>query len=58
MVPLSKLYIGGFLVTQGVYTGVEDFKEKIVRQLMVFPPRTLLPWAAFLRLSADRLSDD
>ena len=28
--------LGGFLVTQGVYTGVEDFRDKIVRQLIVF----------------------
>lgn len=26
---------GGFLVTQGVYTGVEDYNKSIVRQLMV-----------------------
>lgn len=26
---------GGFLVTQGVYTGIEDFNKPIVRQLMV-----------------------
>ena len=26
---------GGYLVTQGVYTGVEDFDKPIVRQLMV-----------------------
>lgn len=26
---------GGFLVTQGVYTGIEDFDKAIVRQLMV-----------------------
>lgn len=26
---------GGFLVTQGVYVGVEDFNKKIVRHLMV-----------------------
>lgn len=29
---------GGFLVTQGVYTGAEDFRHKIVRQLMVNHP--------------------
>lgn len=28
-------YLGGYLVTQGVYTGVEDFKDKIARHLMV-----------------------
>ena len=26
---------GGYLVTQGVYTGLEDFNKYIVRQLMV-----------------------
>jgi hypothetical protein len=26
---------GGYLVTQGVYTGTEDFNKAIVRQLMV-----------------------
>ena len=26
---------GGFLVTQGVYTGIEDFNKGVVRQLMV-----------------------
>lgn len=26
---------GGFLVTQGVYTGPEDFNKPVVRQLMV-----------------------
>ena len=31
---------GGYLVTQGVYTGIEDFNKHIVRQLMV---RTLPP---------------
>ena len=29
---------GGFLVTQGVYTGVEDFSRPVVRQLMVRHP--------------------
>ncbi|RPA92619.1 hypothetical protein L873DRAFT_159152 [Choiromyces venosus 120613-1] len=33
---------GGFLVTQGVYTGVEDFKDKIVRQLII--ERRLAPF--------------
>lgn len=27
---------GGFLVTQGVYTGVEDYNKSVVRQLMVW----------------------
>lgn len=26
---------GGYLVTQGVYTGIEDFNKSIVRQFMV-----------------------
>ena len=26
---------GGYLVTQGVYTGIEDYNKGIVRQLMV-----------------------
>lgn len=26
---------GGYLVTQGVYTGIEDYNKAIVRQLMV-----------------------
>lgn len=30
---------GGFLVTQGVYTGIEDYNKTIVRQLMVRNPR-------------------
>jgi hypothetical protein len=30
---------GGYLVTQGVYTGTEDFNKAIVRQLMVFKKR-------------------
>lgn len=29
---------GGYLVTQGVYTGVEDYSKPIVRQLMVRGP--------------------
>lgn len=29
---------GGYLVTQGVYTGTEDFNKEIVRQLMVRQP--------------------
>lgn len=28
---------GGYLVTQGVYTGIEDFDKATVRQLMVRP---------------------
>ena len=26
---------GGYLVTMGVYTGIEDFSKPIVRQMMV-----------------------
>lgn len=26
---------GGYLVTQGVYTGIEDYNKGVVRQLMV-----------------------
>ena len=26
---------GGYLVTQGVYTGTEDYNKSVVRQLMV-----------------------
>ncbi|KAL8638677.1 MAG: hypothetical protein Q9228_004190 [Teloschistes exilis] len=33
---------GGFLVTQGVYTGIEDFDKSIVRQLMI--ERRLAPF--------------
>lgn len=29
---------GGYLVTQGVYTGIEDYNKGIVRQLMVGNP--------------------
>lgn len=28
---------GGYLVTQGVYVGTEDFNKAVVRQLMVGP---------------------
>ena len=36
---------GGFCVTQGVYTGTEDFNKPIVRQLMVIstPPEPAEP---------------
>ena len=27
---------GGYLVTQGVYTGIEDYNKSVVRQLMVW----------------------
>lgn len=32
---------GGYLVTQGVYVGAEDFNKGIVRQLMVGVPANL-----------------
>jgi hypothetical protein len=34
---------GGYLVTQGVYVGIEDYNKSIVRQLMVcsFAPHTI-----------------
>lgn len=37
------MLLGGYLVTQGVYTGVEDFKDKIVRHLIVGSPRKFSP---------------
>ncbi|KAL8933813.1 MAG: hypothetical protein Q9216_006201 [Gyalolechia sp. 2 TL-2023] len=33
---------GGYLVTQGVYTGIEDFDKRVVRQLMI--ERRLAPF--------------
>lgn len=33
---------GGYLVTQGVYVGTEDFNKATVRQLMVIRPTPLL----------------
>lgn len=33
---------GGYLVTQGVYVGTEDFNKPIVRQLMVWMNRSFL----------------
>ena len=42
---------GGFCVTQGVYTGTEDFNKPIVRQLMVLS--TLLEPAETLLISSD-----
>jgi len=27
---------GGYLVTQGVYTGIEDYNKSVTRQLMVW----------------------
>lgn len=33
---------GGYLVTQGVYVGTEDFNKAVVRQLMVILNDSLL----------------
>lgn len=42
---------GGYLVTQGVYTGIEDYNKAVVRQLMV-----RLDWTQRLgRVEEDRL---
>jgi hypothetical protein len=45
---------GGFCVTQGVYTGPEDFNKAIVRQLMVIilSPMASDAFTNFHRLSA------
>ena len=32
---------GGYLVTQGVYTGIEDYNKGVVRQLMVSSPEEI-----------------
>ncbi|RPA77644.1 hypothetical protein BJ508DRAFT_330026 [Ascobolus immersus RN42] len=47
---------GGFLVTQGVYTGAEDFKHKIVRQLMI--ERRLAPFFKGLSDHEDDWTDE
>jgi hypothetical protein len=39
---------GGYLVTQGVYVGVEDYNKTVVRQLMVSSIRLRLPPLTFL----------
>lgn len=41
------------MVTQGVYTGVEDFKDKIVRHLMVwrFKDLPLKFWVVLIQVS-------
>lgn len=44
---------GGFLVTQGVYTGIEDFDKNIVRQLTV----RCLPIMRASELISNRLKD-
>ncbi|KAI5782632.1 hypothetical protein EDC01DRAFT_751610 [Geopyxis carbonaria] len=46
---------GGFLVTQGVYTGTEDFKDKIVRHFMI--ERRLAPFFKGLRDHEDDWTD-
>ncbi len=49
---------GGYLVTQGVYVGTEDFNKGVVRQLMVSSSSQLLPDGCSLplcRLSVDWL---
>jgi hypothetical protein len=33
---------GGYLVTQGTYTGLEDFNKSVVRQLMVSSARFMI----------------
>ena len=45
---------GGYLVTQGVYTGIEDFSKVIVRHLMV----SFVGCFAKLNNSWDRLNDN
>ena len=40
---------GGFLVTHGVYTGTEDFKDEAVRRFMVSPPLYLPPRISIAR---------
>lgn len=44
---------GGYLVTQGVYVGIEDYNKMIVRQLMV---RLRECWW-YIRLTRHRLND-
>ena len=34
---------GGYLVTQGVYTGTEDYNKGVVRQLMVWDTSVHIP---------------
>ncbi|CCX07852.1 Similar to Protein SIP5; acc. no. Q0UJC3 [Pyronema omphalodes CBS 100304] len=46
---------GGLLVTHGVYTGQEDFKDKIVRHLMI--DRRLAPFWRGLRDHEDNWTD-
>jgi hypothetical protein len=43
---------GGFLVTQGVYVGTEDFNKAIVRQLIVRSS------SALLRFPLDRFPEN
>ncbi|KAF8250929.1 hypothetical protein K440DRAFT_113436 [Wilcoxina mikolae CBS 423.85] len=46
---------GGFLVTHGVYSGLEDFKDKIVRHFMI--ERRLAPFWKGLRDHEDTWTD-
>jgi hypothetical protein len=41
---------GGFLVTQGVYTGIEDYNKTVVRQLMVWILNPSSPYLTLCRL--------
>ena len=45
---------GGFLVTQGVYTGLEDYNKTIVRQLMVQNAPTTCPKNCLTMLQIER----
>lgn len=50
---------GGYLVTQGVYVGTEDFNKAVVRQLMVRPgraPRVMMQYGTD-SYAPPRLSD-
>ena len=46
---------GGYLVTQGVYTGIEDYNKGVVRQLMVCGSRATLSSSS--NSSIDRAPD-
>lgn len=42
---------GGYLVTQGVYVGTEDYNKAVVRQIMVsYPSLTPLSWCLTVRV--------
>lgn len=53
LINTHRVLLGGFLVTQGVYTGVEDFKDKIVRHLMVRVSGWISPEALNIVLTWD-----